>query len=203
MAALDRLIIFTRLPKPGRAKTRLIPALGAQGAADLQRRLVERLLARARELAVARPLELELCFTDGEVEEARAWLGPGLGYQSQGEGGLGRRMARALHRALAAGAPRVVLVGTDLPDLDQAVLAAALEALQEHDLVLGPAADGGYYLVGLRARAPGLLEGGHGRSLAALRARAAELGLSVFLLPELNDLDTPADLARWQGRGPD
>ncbi|MEW5912798.1 MAG: TIGR04282 family arsenosugar biosynthesis glycosyltransferase [Thermodesulfobacteriota bacterium] len=200
MAAPERLIIFTRLPQPGRAKTRLIPALGPQGAADLQRRLVERLLVQARALAAARPLELELCFTDGTAEEARAWLGPGLSYQPQGSGDLGRRMDRALHRALAQGAERVVLVGTDLPELDQAILAAALEALADHDLALGPATDGGYYLVGLRAAAPGLLTGEHGRSLAALRGRAAELGLRTAMLPELSDLDTPADLARWLAR---
>lgn len=197
----DRLIIFTRLPKAGLAKTRLIPALGAEGAARLQCMLAERLLARAQKLAANLPLSIEVRLTDGTLDEAQAWLGVGPLYRDQGTGELGARMERALAQALKEGALRVVLAGTDIPGLDRAVLASAFAALDEHDLVLGPAADGGYYLVGLGRPAPGLLADGYWRKLATLERRAAELGLSTALLTKLHDLDTPQDLARWQAHG--
>ncbi len=196
--APDRLIIFTRLPQAGLAKTRLIPALGAEGAARLQSLLAERLLARAQRLAQDMPLAIEVRLTDGTMEEGQAWLGPGPLYSEQGAGDLGQRMERALGRALAQGVARVVLAGSDIPGLDREILAAAFAALRDHDLVLGPAADGGYYLVGLSRPTPGLLSPGHWRTLQAVAQRAAELGMSRALLPKLHDLDTPADLARWQ-----
>ncbi len=201
-AAPPRLIFFSRLPEPGRVKTRLVPALGAQGAARLQRRLGLRLWARLRELARKTPLELELCFTGGSEDQARAWLGKGIACRAQGPGDLGRRMERALHRALAQGAPRAVLVGSDLPGLRGAHVAQALEELERRELVLGPSADGGYYLVGLARPAPGLLDRPHWESLAALTARAAALGLEPTLLPALRDLDTPGDLAFWRDNDP-
>jgi rSAM/selenodomain-associated transferase 1 len=201
-AALPRVIFFSRLPEPGKVKTRLIPALGAQGAARLQRRLGLRLLARLRGLARETPLELELCFTGGSEDQARAWLGKGILYRQQGPGDLGRRMERALHRALAEGAPRAVLVGSDLPGLQGAHVAQALEELRRRALVLGPSTDGGYYLVGLARPAPGLLAPPHWESLAALSARAAEWGLEPALLPTLRDLDTPGDLVFWRDNDP-
>ncbi len=197
-----RLILFSRLPKAGQAKTRLIPALGARGAAALQERVARRLAERMEVLAGRAPLELELCFTGGGEEEARAWLGPGFVCREQEGGHLGARMAAALERALAQGAPRVVLVGSDLPGLDGAILEEAFRALEKAPLVLGPSHDGGYYLVGLGRPAPGLLAEPSWQSLAALIARAGELNLPFTLLQPLRDLDTPDDLAYWRQRDP-
>lgn len=198
-----RLILFSRLPLAGRAKTRLAPALGAEGAAILQDRVARRLAERMAELAGSLPLELELCYTGGSRAQARAWLGPGFACRAQGSGDLGERMAQALERAFKQGAPRVVLVGSDLPSLDAALLKRALGELERAPLVLGPSLDGGYYLVGQSRPAPCLLDEPHWRSLAALGARAASLGLTPVLLPPLRDLDTPEDLAYWRGRDPE
>lgn len=125
-----RLILFSRLPRAGEAKTRLIPALGAKGAARLQERMARRLAGRMRQLAARLPLELELCYTGGDEAQARAWLGQGFVLREQIQGHLGERMAEALERALAQGAPRAVLVGSDLPGLGAPLLARAFAALE-------------------------------------------------------------------------
>ncbi len=202
MSLLPRVILFSRLPAPGQVKTRLIPVLGARGAAALQQRLGQRLAVRLLVQAQATPYDLELCSTGGGEEQARAWLGEGLLYAEQGGGDLGRRMARALHRALDQGAPRAVLVGSDLPGLSGAQVATALDRLRRSPLVLGPSLDGGYYLVGLSRPAPGLLEPPHWQDLAGVRARAAELGLEPSFVTALRDLDTPADLEFWREQDP-
>ncbi|MCB2191654.1 MAG: TIGR04282 family arsenosugar biosynthesis glycosyltransferase [Deltaproteobacteria bacterium] len=198
-----RLILFSRLPLAGRAKTRLEPALGPGGAAALQERVARRLAGRMLALAQTMPLQLELCYTGGSQDQAQAWLGPEFICRDQKSGDLGERMARALERAMAQGAPRAVLVGSDLPGLDEAILRQAFTALQGSPLVLGPSIDGGYYLVGQSRPTPGLLDHPHWRSLAALTARAKALGLEPGLLPGLRDLDTPEDLAYWRENDPE
>ena len=200
------LIIMTRYPRPGRVKTRLIPALGPQGAARLHGRLTARVAAQARALAARRPLRLLVSHAGGNREEMEAWLGAGLEYWPQPTGDLGQRMHQALALALEQEAPAAMLVGSDLPDLDAALLARAFDLLREALLVLGPAQDGGYYLVGLTRPAPGLFEPlpwGGPRVWEATLARARELGLAPALLPVLRDLDSPEDLAHHQARWSD
>ncbi|MCB2225805.1 MAG: TIGR04282 family arsenosugar biosynthesis glycosyltransferase [Desulfarculaceae bacterium] len=200
---LSRVIFFTRLPVAGQAKTRLIPALGAEGAAALQERLGRRLALRLGTRSVEALYELEVCYTGGNEASARAWLGDALLYHPQGPGDLGARMLYALHRALSQGAPRAVLVGSDLPGLTGGHAVQALAALEEAPLVLGPSTDGGYYLIGLSGLAPGLLDPPAWESLAGVQARAVELGLAAKLLSPLRDLDTPEDLAYWREEDPE
>ncbi len=191
------MIVFTRYPEAGTTKTRLIPALGAQGAADLQRDMTERTVAEARQLAERRGVALEVRFEGGSAEQMAAWLGGDLSYVPQGTGDLGNRMAGAIRHALHDGAERAVIVGTDCPDLTANTLAEALDALADHDLVLGPAADGGYYLMGLRGHAPVIFQDipwGTSEVLRRTLSRAEEIGLSVRLLDELADVDRPQDL---------
>ncbi len=201
MPARRRLIIFTRYPRPGACKRRLIPALGPAGAAALQRSMTQGILAWARLLARHRPgLEIEVCSPDGDSDRLRAWLGPGLRYRSQGPGDLGRRMYRALARARREGCGRAVLVGSDIPGLTDRIMAQALDALERCHLVLGPARDGGYYLVGMKRPRPELFQGlrwGGPRVLARTRELARRSGLETRLLPELGDLDRPRDLPLW------
>jgi rSAM/selenodomain-associated transferase 2/rSAM/selenodomain-associated transferase 1 len=202
---IEQIIVFTRPPVPGRVKTRLIPALGAEGAAALHRRLAEGVLAWAGRLCLSRPVRLEVRHDGGTPDDMRAWLGLAPLYRPQGPGDLGQRMARALNQALAEGARRAVLVGTDLPQLTDEHLAQALEALKRHELVLGPAADGGYYLVGLTRPAPDLFQGvawGGPEVLAQTLAAARAAGLQTALLPELGDLDRPEDLALLESAPP-
>lgn len=198
----EAIVIFSRLPRPGRSKTRLIPALGADGAATLQKEMTRQVVAWARLAADRRQARVEVCHTGDGAEMAR-WLGPGQGYAPQGKGDLGARMARAFARAFAEGASRVVVIGSDIPGLTDAHLERALDALRDAPLVLGPAPDGGYHLVGLSAPLPGIFEGiawGGREVLAHTLERAEEAGVTPVLLEPLPDLDRPQDLTLWEAR---
>ncbi len=191
VTAPPRLVLFTRFPEPGRAKTRLIPALGADGAAGLHRRLTEATLATLR----ATGLPVEVWVTGAPPDAFRAWL-EGATIALQGEGDLGARMARSLEPAPA------IVVGSDLPDLAAAHIAAAVRLLAEGKVALGPAEDGGYYLLGLPAPAPFLFDGmawGTDGVLAETRRRLEVAGRAYGLLPVLADIDRPEDLARFPG----
>lgn len=194
----DSLIVFTRLPEPGRAKTRLIPALGAAGAADLQRRMTEHTVMRARAFTLARPrTKLTIAYEGGTAQEIQAWLGS-LNFVPQGEGDLGERLQRAVTAEFGDGARSVIVIGTDCPRLDEGTLQAAFLALEESPVVFGPAKDGGYYLVGLALNAPQLFRGIPWSSpdvLSASLKRAGQAGLMSMLLGLLPDVDVPDDLA--------
>ena len=191
------LIVFAKAPVAGQAKTRLIPALGAEGAAALAARLLRHTLAQG---AAAGFGALELCAAPDATHPALVAAAGEHGAELavQGEGDLGARMRRALVRRLATH-PRVLLIGTDAPALDAAVLHQAAAALAAHDAVFVPALDGGYALVGLSAPAPERLFSGIAWStsqvMAATLERTAELGLRTALLAPLPDIDEPADLA--------
>jgi rSAM/selenodomain-associated transferase 2/rSAM/selenodomain-associated transferase 1 len=185
----------------GRVKTRLIPALGAEGAAAVHRRLVLRTLRTAAEFCAREAVDLELRF-DGTGEEAlRHWLGDGWHLRAQCEGDLGARMADAFAAAFAEGARAAAIIGSDSPGLAPAHLAAAFEALAHAPAVFGPAVDGGYYLVGLARSMPALFRGvpwGTGTVLAdSLRILEREGVARPALLDPLEDVDRPDDLAAW------
>jgi len=189
------LIIFAKAPVAGLAKTRLIPALGAAGAAAL----AERLLVQAVAAAVAARLgPVELCVSPDPGHPSFQQLARQHGLQlvSQGEGDLGQRMHRALQRALQRHA-QVLLMGTDAPGLDAALLRQAAMALRTHDAVFVPALDGGYALVGLKRPQPALFEGmtwSTARVMQDTRDRACNAGLSWAETLPVADIDVPADL---------
>lgn len=204
----DRLIIFGRYPVPGRTKTRLIPALGPVGAADLQRRLTERTLKRVRAFASRRSVELELCFEGGSEHKIRRWLGPVEVYSQQGPGDLGMRIHSAFLRAFQSGCRNVILIGTDIPGLEPGLLEQAFDSLASHELVLGPTHDGGYWLIGLN-RPADLFHGinwGTGIVFDQTATLAKGHGLAFHRLETLSDIDTIDDLKQWRpdwaGGGP-
>jgi hypothetical protein len=182
-------------PRPGTVKTRLAAAVGPEAAAGLYRALVERVL----ETTAPRPGEYErLVFFDppGALEEMRAWL-PGVRLLAQSGGDLGARMADAFARAFARGARRVAIVGSDVPGVARETVGDALRALDTADVAMGPAEDGGYYLLALREPRPELLSGiawSTATVAAETRARAAALGLSLRELGTLRDVDTLDDV---------
>ena len=160
-------------------------------------------LAVARQLARQLSIELVLAI-DGLAPRAARRLGDQLGVGRivlQGRGGLGVRMQRQFQRAATERARRVVLIGSDLPQLERADLASAFAALDHQEAVLGPACDGGYWLIGLRRPEPALMEGiawGSEQVLEQTLAALARRGLEPALLPWRRDLDRGEDLGPWR-----
>jgi uncharacterized protein len=200
----ERLIVFVKRARPGEVKTRLAAGLGAEDAAALYRAMAEHVLRETAPGAGGYGRLVRFAPADAGDEIAR-WL-PADECSPQGEGDLGARMAHAFASAFAEGATRVVLIGTDAPALERAHVEQAFAALADHDVVIGPACDGGYYLVGLAASRPALFDG-VAWSTPAVHAqtveRAQALGLRRFTLPELRDVDTLADLRHeWKRLAP-
>jgi len=197
-----RILIFAKAPKPGRVKTRLIPALGPQGAAELHARLLEDSVSRLTALRLA-PAEL-WCTPDSNQDPfpdlAHRYR---LGLFRQRGADLGQRMHHAAADALLRG-DKLVLVGTDCPPLDGSYVERALQALERNDAVLGPVQDGGYVLLGLKRVAGALFRDipwGSDRVAEITRERMAALGWEWAELPLLWDVDRPEDLIRLNGAG--
>ena len=195
------LIVMVKYPELGAVKTRLIPALGARRACDVHRALVRHTLAEVRSFAGQSGVEVDVCIASAPDDEAaQNWLGNAWSLRSQGGGDLGARLERATGAAFAEGADAVVVIGTDCPDLTAGRLAAAFVAVTETDVVLGPATDGGYYLLGLRRPAPALFRDiawGTAAVLAQTLAAVQAARLTHRLLQPLSDVDLPADLPHW------
>jgi len=195
MTAPCPVVVMAKAPLPGLAKTRLIPALGAAGAAAL----AERLLRHAVNEAVAAGLgPVDLCCAPDPQHAAFQQLQGthGISLSTQSPGDIGRRM----HSAFAGWWPQpggVLLMGTDIPGLTAAVLQQARAALADHDAVFVPALDGGYALIGLRREAPSLftdMPWSTPQVMAQTRQRLLAAGLRHAELPALADIDEPADL---------
>ena len=199
------LIIFAKAPVAGQAKTRLMPALGAEGSARLAQQLLMHAVQQAAQVPWA---ALELCVSPDTSHPAVAQAqnrarekvkdtdSGRLTLSLQGDGDLGQRMHRALLRGLSRHTA-VMLMGTDAPGLNATVLQEAAQALMTRDAVFVPALDGGYALVGLRRPAPELFEGmvwSTPEVMAHTRQRARQAGLQWAELPALADIDEPADL---------
>ena len=190
----DALAVIAKEPVAGLAKTRLVPALGAAGAARAASAMLADTLAAVR----ASGAEPWLCFAPVEARERLRRLAPGFGLLAQASGDLGDRLAACLADLLGAGADRVAIVGADTPHIPPASYRRAFALLDEADVVLGPALDGGYYLVAAKAARPELFVGvpmGTEVVLAETLTRAARGGLLVTLLPPRRDLDRVEDLA--------
>ena len=197
----ETLIIFSRYPEPGKTKTRMIPTLGARGAAQLQRQMSEHTLNTARQLLADRNVSIEVHFAGGTVQLMSQWLGQDLQYVKQVAGDLGCKMRSAFERAFNSGDRRVVVIGIDCPDIDRTILNNAFDLLQERDLVLGSAEDGGYYLIGLNHLIPQLFQNidwGTDLVLKQTTEIAQKCSLNYDVLPTLADVDRPEDLVVWQ-----
>lgn len=194
--------LFTKLPRPGHSKTRMIPALGPEGAADLQHRMTLRVLSHCQQAAHRRNATVEIALS--EMPDPRdPPFGAAQPIRAQGPGDLGQRMATSFAHGRAQGYLRQIIIGGDCPHAGADCLAAALDALHQNEVVLGPAEDGGYYLIGAsRPVAAELFQGiawGTDQVLAQSLARFRAAGLSCQLLDSRHDIDRPADLPAWRG----
>ncbi|MBU1229483.1 MAG: TIGR04282 family arsenosugar biosynthesis glycosyltransferase [Proteobacteria bacterium] len=196
---MRRVIVFLKYPEAGQVKTRLAADIGGPAAARLARHFAEATLAAAAGLG----LPVSVCYAPSERgPDITAWLGPGLDYAPQQGADLGQRMRKAFAAAFALGAERAVLVGTDAPDRPVEFFSEALERLDDHDVVLGPALDGGYHLIamqrdrfapeafaGIEWSSPRVLA----QTLDALRAARRK----AHMLPPWRDIDDAAGLADY------
>jgi uncharacterized protein len=202
----DRLVVMTRYPEPGTVKSRLVPVLGAEGAASLQRDMTARILRAARVLRSRTGIGVTVRFAGGSAALMRRAFGRDLAFRPQAAGDLGDRIRAAVEAELAVGARRVVVVGADCPRLDAERLSDSFDRLESAPFVVGPAVDGGYYLIGLRADAdPGSLSAVTTRvpwGTSAVFARTVAvlngLGITPAVLEELSDVDRPEDLPEWE-----
>jgi hypothetical protein len=189
-------VAMLKAPRLGAVKTRLGDVIGHEAAVGIYRCLVVRQLA-----AVPAGWSVEVHFAPADAGPAmRAWLGPAHRYFPQSEGDLGARVQAAIDGAFSRGATAVLVVGGDCPELGTALLRQAADALSGQDLVLGPTVDGGYYLIGMRGRQPGLFSDMPWSTSAVFEEtmkRAQALGLTVEKLPMLYDVDTAEDLSRF------
>ena len=235
---MTRLVLFTRYPEAGRAKTRLIPALGAEGAARVHKVLTER--------TVALLPGAEVHFTGANADAFKGWLGDGFTYVEQPAGDLTDRLLAALEISVFASEARqsrlcagdtgllgfceaevyperlqgsrrarndeskrprqtrdfapVIFFGADTPDLTVAHVTSAIEALKTNEVVIGPAEDGGYYLIGVAGPLTSLftdMEWSTPRVLPETLARLAAMNIEPVMLETLADCDRPEDVARW------
>ena len=190
--AVDKLVIMLKAPRVGAVKTRLARTLGAGPACAAYRVLVERLLANLAAIPCA---ELRYAPDDAAAEIA-PWLAPGWTCAPQGPGELGQRLRCAVQQAFANGPARLVLVGSDCPWIIDRDIHDAWRALRNHDLVLGPARDGGYWLIGLSRPEPALFADIAWSSSAVFQQtleRARRLDLKVHTLRTLSDVDEESD----------
>jgi rSAM/selenodomain-associated transferase 1 len=197
------LIIMAKAPDPGLAKTRLIPALGAQGAARLAQRLLEHTIQTAaqtscfghRELCVT-PNASHQVFERANNTATTAGQPQAFAVTNQGEGDLGARMQRAFERALAR-FDSAILIGTDAPGMTAQHLDQAARDLARHDVVLVPALDGGYTLIGLKQSIPSLFADmvwSRADVMAVTRARLSACQTTWHEYPPMADIDEPQDL---------
>jgi uncharacterized protein len=195
----QKLIVFLKVPRPGQVKTRLAATLGEAEACAAYRRLVVTLL---RQLAALE--NVELCFAPNDAgSEIVGWAQPTWRLTAQGSGDLGSRLNQAFRRAFDEGTQRVVVIGSDCPEVSVSDIQEAWTALSSHDVVLGPATDGGYWLIGLRTHCPELFADVPWSTNGVLRVtleRSRAAGLRTHLLRELTDVDTEADWRRFLSR---
>jgi len=197
---------MTRYPEPGRVKTRLAEELGADRATTVHRELAEYVVTRARAAALSGAVELEVRLTGAPPAAGRRWFGSRVHIHPQADGSLGDRLADAMSSAFAEGAPAAIAIGSDCPDAGREIVRDAIAALEHSTVVLGPAEDGGYYLVGVRASAAepalaalfGDVPWGSADVLEVTLGRLSAAGVTPALLPQLADIDRPEDVARWE-----
>lgn len=191
------IILFARYPVAGQAKTRLVPELGPEQAARLHRRMTEHAACVVRAACRDWGAEATVFFTGGRGREFRAWLGGGLGYEEQTSGDLGGRLRQAFDAAFRRGAGKALAIGSDVPGISPGVLLEAAGRLGEREVVIGPAADGGYYLIGMTRPLPRLFESiewGTERVFGQTMEAVRSYGIKAAVLPEVGDVDRPEDL---------
>jgi rSAM/selenodomain-associated transferase 1 len=193
------LIIFIRFPRPGKVKARLARTLGSEKAAVLYRLCAQQIVGELDR--VPGEVKKYLSYSDNrDKDEIKHWIGYRFRLIPQAEGDLGQRLEQSFRSFLEGVSGKAIVIASDVPDLSAEIMNDAVSALDNHDLVIGPCNDGGYYLIGMKKPHGELFEGiswSTNKVLEQTLAIAGKQGLSVFSLITLRDIDTGDDLEEW------
>jgi hypothetical protein len=200
----NHLIVYAKRPLAGYAKTRLGEKIGFEESAGIYARFLYQCLLEIVEMDPA-DISIELSLASSEDAAYFRLAFPEFQISSQIGGNLGQRFTQSFKRAFDQGATAVTVIGTDIPELDRTFIQSAFDALNEHDVVVGPDRDGGYYLIGTRLRTATLFENidwSSDRVFQQTERLILVQKLSMFYLPTLSDVDTEVEFRRWlAGRG--
>lgn len=197
---VEHLIIFCKAPRPGFVKTRMAASMGAEAACQRYEHLAETVF---RQLQGMEHVELRFTPDDATSEIARWKKRPSWRTAPQGSGDLGARLNGAFSECFSSGAQRVVVIGTDTPEMTESDVREAFLALRQEDVVVGPSEDGGYWLIGLTEPHPELFDAqdwGTDRVCQETLLRAQVRGLQTRLLRLLPDIDNEDDWNRFRDR---
>lgn len=195
----DALILFVRNPELGKVKTRLAATVGQEAALRIYRQLLQHTLHITQSLPARKYV-----FYAGAVPQSDSWQAAGYRQRLQSEGDLGEKMRRAFETVFGDGCQQAVIIGSDCPELTSPIVALAFEQLRHHDVVIGPAEDGGYYLLGMKMVHPALFAGMQWSTATVYDATMRsirQLGLDAYILPRLADIDTEEDWRQAQRKG--
>ena len=191
------LMVFVKYPAPGSVKQRLAQHLGTDRAAEIYKKIAETIVQKVTP-ASSEDYMLEICFSPQEDEKlVRKWLVENEYFSPQQGSDLGERMLNAFKHVFKKGCKRAVLIGSDCPDISRDIITQSFDILKAKHIVLGPAYDGGYYLIGVREPKPELfsnIEWGTEKVLSQTIDKINAAGLSLGLLPMLRDIDRVGDL---------
>lgn len=192
------IIIFARYPDEGKVKTRLAATIGDHYAKVYYKLIAEKIISEVKKI---RKVYTYIFFSEEEEKsKIKKWLGQKYFYSHQEGKDLGERMSEAFRKVFSHGAKKVLLTGTDIPDLSKEIIEEAIVSLDNHDIVIGPAKDGGYYLLGMKKHSPLLFKNisyGTGDVFNETLGKASENNLSYSILPQLQDIDNEEDLTNW------
>jgi hypothetical protein len=186
------LIIFAKVPEKGKVKTRLARTLGEDRALQIYYQLLERTATVTQVLP-----QQKIVYYSPEIQYNDIWDENHFLKAQQSDGDLGQRMEKAFREGFDGGFRKICIIGSDCYQLSSNIIKQAFRSLDDHDIVTGPAADGGYYLLGMKEIHPLLFKGKRWSTPSVLKDTIADIKkrkLSCFLLPELTDVDTEDDL---------
>ncbi len=199
----QKLIVFLKWPEKGKVKTRLASAVGEEEAACIYKKLAEDTVSAVRSIA-GKTTGITIAFDPPEREsEIKKWIHGNFEFLSQGDGTLGDRLSKAAHLAFEKGIKKVILIGSDCPNIDAFTIHRAFWALSKKDMVIGPSEDGGYYLIGFKEAKNAVLfdhiPWSTPEVLKTTLEKANNSSISYELLPKKFDIDTGDDLKRFTG----
>jgi rSAM/selenodomain-associated transferase 1 len=200
MSADCAVIIFAKFPQKGKVKTRLAKDKGEDFATEFYRICAENIFSEVLKLSKSIFTPIIFCYGKSEVEMVSGWAGKEFIVEPQIDGELGVRMSASFRKIFSKDFSKAVIIGTDVPDINSNLINAAAAKLDEHDIVIGPSYDGGYYLLGMKRLLPEIfkdIEWSTSLVLQKTLDKIKSLNLKVELLDELIDIDTEQELNNW------